>query len=199
MSTSLSPSAEASSTTATPEAEAEQPILAPAGFDQPAEEAKPEGEARDGELSLSPEGFFETFRGVFNGASMAPCVISMAQGQQPPAAALASLQVAEGDEAARKASDALYEIVQETPFLHFLIQPQSLWFKRLVALGTFGGLKIMAVAGELSERRKARHIEARREAAAAQAARDAGSGVGVQGGRYEDRGGEVVLETGQAA
>lgn len=185
---SQSLSGQVSSTTAAPEAEPE--ILAPADFDQPAAADEP---ARDGDVLLSPEEFFDTFRTAFNVAAAAPTIIPP---RSPP---LASMQVAEGDQQARDASDALYGIIAETPWLHFLIQPQSVWFKRIVALGGFAFMKAMAVNAELAERREVKIAKAKAQAASAQAARDAGAGVGVKAGRYEDRGGEVVLAAGQAA
>jgi len=69
----------------------------------------------------------------------------------------------EEEAAARGASDALYDICLDTPFLRFLLSPESEWAKRGFAILAFMGPKLMAVRAELAGR-----------VAAAQAAREAG-------------------------
>lgn len=55
----------------------------------------------------------------------------------------------EEEDAARAASDAIYDIAAETPHLSWMIEPGSEWLGRLVAIGMFVGGKAMACWGEI--------------------------------------------------
>jgi len=84
--------------------------------------------------------FFANFAGAFNlGAALS---------------ALQSLKVDTGDQTARAASDAIYDIALETPWLRFLIEPSNVWLQRAMAIGAFAVPKAMAVRAELAARAK---------------------------------------------
>lgn len=74
---------------------------------------------------LSRDDFFSCFRFAVAAPNMAV---------KPP---LASLQIDDGDMAARAASDALYETCQDVPWLNFLIEPGSVWAGRVIVIGGF--------------------------------------------------------------
>lgn len=101
-----------------------------------------EGKARSG--MLDKDGFFELFCGVF----AAPNIALVMKGAQP----LESLPVRPDDVGARKASDAIYEICEETTWLHWMLAPESAWAQRMVVIGTFGMAKYNAVSAELAAR-----------------------------------------------
>jgi hypothetical protein len=51
------------------------------------------------------------------------------------------------------ATRAMYDIILDTPSLHFLLSPQSLWMQRAVTLAAFFVPVASGVAGEMRERR----------------------------------------------
>ncbi len=59
-----------------------------------------------------------------------------------------------GSTSARPASDALYDICEETPSLHFLIKPGGKWMERAIAIGMFAVPIAKGVRDEVQERRK---------------------------------------------
>jgi hypothetical protein len=54
---------------------------------------------------------------------------------KPP---LRSLSISENDQAARAASDAIYDTAAEIPALRFLIEPGNVWVQRAFVVGAFG-------------------------------------------------------------
>lgn len=100
---------------------------------------------------ISPDVFYANFAGCFK-------IGGMVTGLQ-------SLPIHPSEEEkARAASDAFYEICKETPALRFLLDPQSVWAKRIVAIGAFAWPKYQYVTAELAARAG--------EAAAAESADD---------------------------
>ncbi len=79
---------------------------------------------------------------------------------------LKTLAVNDGDGRALAASEALYETIEETPALHFLIQPSGKKMQRIIAIATFAVPLAIGVRNELA----ARH----------------GAPVGAQGNIYQD-------------
>lgn len=97
-----------------------------------------DGEAEPG--LLSREQFFVAFKSMFNVASVVPV----------PPLPLRSLAINPSDEmAARGASDALYEIALESKYFRWLIEPESIWVQRTVAIGMFASVKFVAVREEI--------------------------------------------------
>lgn len=93
---------------------------------------------------LTTDQFFMAFRGVIQ----APNFV-----MKPP---LKSLEIDEGDQAARAASDAIYETCADVPWLNFLIEPGNVWAGRAIVVGAFAFGMTTAVRSELAERRKDR-------------------------------------------
>lgn len=75
---------------------------------------------------MSREQFFMMFRGGIGAPNLM---------LKPP---LQSLVIAESDQAARQASDAIYETCLEVPALRFLIEPTNKWLQRALIVGGFG-------------------------------------------------------------
>lgn len=125
-----------------------------AGFEKEADEsAQPEaGVTADG--MIDRETFFANFKGLFALGGVIPVA----------PLPLECLPIKPEEEAAaRGASDALYDICAETPFLQWMLSPESEWAKRGFAILAFTAPKLMAVRAELAGRAKA-----------ARAAREAG-------------------------
>lgn len=102
---------------------------------------------------IDKETFFANFKGLFALGGIVPL----------PPLPLECLPIKPEEEAAaRGASDALYDICAETPFLQWMLSPESEWAKRGFAILAFTGPKLMAVRAELGR------------AMAARAAREAG-------------------------
>lgn len=102
---------------------------------------------------IDKETFFANFKGLFALGGMIPV----------PPLPLECLPIKPEEEAAaRGASDALYDICAETPFLQFLLSPESEWAKRGFAILAFMGPKVMAARAELAA--KARAVREAREA-----------------------------------
>lgn len=57
------------------------------------------------------------------------------------------------------AASALYDIALESPWLRWLISPQSLWLQRAIALGAFAVPLAGGVAAELRDRQRPRQAE----------------------------------------
>ncbi|WOF73803.1 hypothetical protein QMT40_001439 [Parvibaculaceae bacterium PLY_AMNH_Bact1] len=68
---------------------------------------------------------------------------------------LQSLNI-EGSETARPASDALYDICEETPSLQFFIKPGGKWMQRAAAIGMFVVPVAMGCKAELAARKQAK-------------------------------------------
>ncbi|MFN4231361.1 hypothetical protein [Parvibaculum sp.] len=95
---------------------------------------------------IDKETFFANFKGLFALGGMIPV----------PPLPLECLPIKPEEEAAaRGASDALYDICAETPFLQFLLSPESEWAKRGFAILAFVGPKLMAVRAELAAKARA--------------------------------------------
>lgn len=58
----------------------------------------------------------------------------------------------EEQQAARAASDAIYEIAAESAYLRWLVEPGSVWMQRALAIGPFVAMKAMAIRAELAAR-----------------------------------------------
>lgn len=70
---------------------------------------------------------------------------------RPPLKAL--VIAPEEEDAARAASDAIYETCAAVSWLNFLIQPQNEWAQRAVVIGVFFYGKGSLIAAELKDRR----------------------------------------------
>ena len=55
-------------------------------------------------------------------------------------------------EAARAASDAIYDIAAETAYLRWLVEPGSIWMQRALAIGPFVAVKFAAMRAEIAAR-----------------------------------------------
>ncbi|MBX3487861.1 hypothetical protein [Parvibaculum sp.] len=89
---------------------------------------------------IDREMFWMNFRGLFALGG----VVSL------PPFPLESLPIRpEEEQAARAASDSLYDIALETPFLQWLLSPESEWAKRIITILAFVGPKAMAVKAEI--------------------------------------------------
>lgn len=100
---------------------------------------------------VEKEAFFATFCFMFQ----APNLIAKVPGlsERFPLLPLKSLPIAAHEkEHARGASDALYDIVLETPQLHFLLKTDGVWMGRLMAIGGFALVKLASVQAEIEER-----------------------------------------------
>ncbi len=100
-----------------------------------------------GKELVSPDQFFVGFRQLIG----APNVLRMLQ-KRPQ---LAALQIDPGDQAAREASDALYEICLEVSWLRWMITYEGKWVKRAIAIGGFGVGLAGSVMVELNAERQA--------------------------------------------
>lgn len=69
---------------------------------------------------------------------------------------LKSLSEAPGQQTYQPAAEALYHTIVDTPSMHFLIQPGSVWMQRMIAMGAFALPLGYTVRAELAERRKNR-------------------------------------------
>lgn len=85
---------------------------------------------------IDADTFYQNFKGCFDMASLGLGVTNLA------------IHPHEADRA-RAASDAMYEIACETPFLNFLVAPEGVWAKRIMVIAAFGYPKYMAVRVEL--------------------------------------------------
>lgn len=56
-------------------------------------------------------------------------------------------------QAARAASDAIYDIAAESEYLRWLVEPGSVWMQRVMAIGPFVAVKAMAIRAEIASRR----------------------------------------------
>ncbi len=95
--------------------------------------------------TVTADQFFAAFRSLIG----APNVLRALQ-RRPP---LKSLQIAPDDEAARQASDALYETCLEVPWLRWMVTYEGKWIKRAVAIGGFGLGLSASVMAELNAER----------------------------------------------
>tara|TARA_R110002110_G_scaffold1531_9_gene6859 strand:- start:7604 stop:8098 length:495 start_codon:yes stop_codon:yes gene_type:complete len=101
------------------------------------------GEAAATAGLMTKDDFFSTFQFMFAAPNMLPVAPFP----------LKSLPIGEADVVpARAASDAVYDIAVESPYLRWLVEPSSLWMQRTLAIGTFAGLKLMAVRAEIAAR-----------------------------------------------
>ncbi|WP_428481902.1 hypothetical protein [Pyruvatibacter mobilis] len=110
---------------------------------------------------LDKASFFELFRGLW-------AVPNLAMGMMGEAP-LRSLDVDASDPAARAASDALYDTIQDTPALHWLLRPESEWLQRVVVIGAFAGPRVIGARNEWTARQaaKARAAQPKRDPAPA--------------------------------
>lgn len=57
------------------------------------------------------------------------------------------------EESARAASDEIYDICAETPWLQFMIKPDGKWVQRAMIIGGFAAVKVTAIRAEMKDRR----------------------------------------------
>ena len=67
---------------------------------------------------------------------------------------LQSLGKGAADPAARDATGAMYDICIDTPALHFLVQPGSIWLQRAMAIGAWTIPMAMGCAAEIAQRKR---------------------------------------------
>lgn len=97
--------------------------------------------AEPASAGMGKEAFFALFRGGFGVADVA---IATRLGVR-----LQSVAVHEHDREARAASDALYDIAEATPALHWMINPKGQWAAHLTAIGVFLYGKYVAISTEI--------------------------------------------------
>ena len=109
----------------------------------------PEGEGDEldaGPALLSKDDFFAAFQAMFQFPNLLPV----------PPLPLQSLPIKDHERPqARAASDAIYDIALESPYLRWLIEPQSVWMQRALVISAFAGGKAMAIHGEIKSRQPA--------------------------------------------
>lgn len=92
---------------------------------------------------LSPDAFYSVFKVMFAAPNMLPV-------KPFP---IRSLPIQEHEEdAAREASDAIYAIACDTPYLSWLVEPGSEWVQRAMVIGAFFMGKLMVIRMELDAR-----------------------------------------------
>ncbi len=97
-----------------------------------------------GPALIGKDEFYHVFKFVFAAPNMIPA----------PPFPIQSLPISEPEEPqARAASDVVYEICEESTFLRWMIEPQSVWMQRLLVVAAFAGPKAAAVVSELKVRR----------------------------------------------
>ena len=111
------------------------------------EPAAPIGTGGGSPIGINADGFIgkDEFFGMFQFVFMAG----------HGATQLQSLNI-EGSETARPASDALYDICEETPSLQFFIKPGGKWMQRAAAIGMFAVPVAMGCKAELTARKQAK-------------------------------------------
>lgn len=96
---------------------------------------------------ISKDDFFGLFQVCFHAPNLVPI----------PPFPLESLPIKPDEmQAARSASDAIYDIASETAYLRWLVEPGSLWMQRAFAILPFVGVKLFAVKAELASRHAAK-------------------------------------------
>jgi len=90
--------------------------------------------------------FFENFKGLIS----APNAVLVLKRQAP----LQTLMIADDNLAARRASDAIYDICLETPWLNFFLAEDSKWAERALAIGAFFVPLVSAAGLELKMRNR---------------------------------------------
>ncbi|MCW5728146.1 hypothetical protein [Parvibaculum sp.] len=92
---------------------------------------------------ISKEDFFGIFQVCFQVPNLMPI----------PPFPLESLPIKpEERDAARAASDAIYDIAAETAYLRWLVEPGSIWMQRALAIGPFVAVKFAAMRAEIAAR-----------------------------------------------
>lgn len=108
---------------------------------------------------ISKDDFFRLFQVCFHAPNLVPI----------PPFPLESLPIQPDEmQAARSASDAIYDIASKTAYLRWLVEPGSLWMQSAFAILPFVGVKLFAVKAELAARHAAKVPEHERAPAAAQ-------------------------------
>lgn len=69
---------------------------------------------------------------------------------------LQTLQAVPENPATGPAAQAVYDIIRETPSLHFMARPGGVWLERVTAIGMFAFVLQKGVSAELRERRAAK-------------------------------------------
>ena len=108
-----------------------------------AEEPKGESAGLNPDGTMTRETFYIAFKGLFN--------ISAGFTK------LESLKVADNDQSAQMASDAIYDIASEVHYFRFLIMPSNVWLQRSICILAFLVPKCVAIKAEL-EIRKAKNV-----------------------------------------
>ena len=114
--------------------------------DDEAQPAEPIGEGAVGKITPSGMITYEIFDDGF-------CKAFMLAGH---ATGLQTLAQAPAQPARPDATRAMYDIILDTPALHWLLQPQSLWMQRILAISMFGLPVASGVAAEIRQRQAAR-------------------------------------------
>ncbi len=112
-----------------------------------------EGSAEEGAF-LTEEEFYYSVVGMME----LPNVALQFKGEEP----LQSLTVTPDEEPkARKATDYLYKVAKRSPWLRWMVKPESETFQGIMAIGAFAVPKALAVRDELNQRRYAAHQAAK--------------------------------------
>lgn len=69
----------------------------------------------------------------------------------------------EEEQGAMLASDCIYDIAFETPFLRFLIEPSNIWLQRAIAIGAFSYPKILLIKAELKAKKEIKEQQKNKE------------------------------------
>jgi hypothetical protein len=68
---------------------------------------------------------------------------------------LKSLEISKDEkQSALATSNAIYDMALESPWLRWLIQPESIWAQRVIVIGTFGFMKFQVVKLEIQSRKQ---------------------------------------------
>lgn len=129
---------------------------APLPDDEITEAAPPVGEGADGKITPSGKITYEIFDDGFCKAFQLGGHLS----------GLNTLVQAAEQPARPDATRAMYDIILDTPALHFLITPSSLWMQRALAIGMFVVPVGLGVSQELAAKQAAR-MPAKADAATA--------------------------------
>jgi hypothetical protein len=122
----------------------------------PAEDAAPVDPGAPADGFIGTDAFFAGFKVTHQLAGLGTGLRSLQEGPDAPGA--------------REASDAIYACLYDTPSLHFLIQPGSLWMQRAAVIAAYAVPLGMSCKVELAQRRAARAKAAAERQATARAA-----------------------------
>ena len=135
---------------------------APIPEDELKDDAPIIGEGSEGKLTPTGRMTYEVFDQTF-------CAVFSVAGH---ATGFKTLVDAPGLGSRPDATKAMYEIILDTPALHWMIEPSGLWMQRALALGMFFVPVAQGVANEMREKQKPK-IKAAPQSAAPQRDADA--------------------------